>query len=145
MNALANEGKYTVSDEIKAKIKEEFYGGCADDEETLATIGETFEKYGYLSDTHTAVALKVYENYKKETGDNTVNIVASTASPYKFAAGVLRAIGGNPEGKDGFEILDELSEKSGTVIPKPLAGLKDKEIRFNTVCEKEEMKNILAL
>jgi len=145
MKSLSEEGKYTVSDEIKAKIKEEFYGGCANDEETLKTIGEVFEKYGYLSDTHTAVALKVYEDYRLKTGDETVNIVASTASPYKFAAGVLKAIKGNPEGKNGFEVLDELSAKSGTKIPTPLAGLKDKTVRFTAVCEKEDMKKVLGL
>ncbi len=145
MSALSKDGKYTVSEEIKNKIKEEFYGGCANDEETLKTIGDVFLKYGYLIDTHTAVAMKVYEDYKKETGDDTVNVIVSTASPYKFAAGVLTAIGGNTEEKDGFEILEELSVKSNTEIPTPLASLRNKEVRFSTVCDKEEMKNILAL
>ncbi len=145
MNALSKDGKYTVSDQIKAKIKDEFYGGCANDKETLEAIGETFDKYGYLTDTHTAVAMKVYNDYVKETGDNTVNVIVSTASPYKFAAGVLSALGESPDGKDGFEILDALSEKSGTKIPKPLAELKNKKVRFNTVCEKDKMKEILGL
>jgi len=143
MSSLEKEGKYTVSEEVFKAVSDEFYGGCCDDSETSETIGRVFEKYNYLSDTHTAVALAVYDRYVEETEDKTPTVIASTASPYKFAPGVYSAIGGETEGKDGFTLLNELSEKSGVEIPAPLSGLKDKEDIFKGVCEKTELKKAL--
>ena len=90
--ALAEKGTYEVTDAVKAKLTEQFYGGFCDDAETKATIAELYQKYGYTCDTHTAVAVKVYEDYRKETGDTTKTLIASTASPFKFSASVLDAL-----------------------------------------------------
>ena len=140
--ALAETGKYEVTDEVKAKLKEEFSAGCCNDDETKATIKEIFDKYSYTLDTHTAVAVKVYEDYKKATGDNTKTIIASTASPYKFSGSVLSALGENTD-MDEFDLVDELSKVSNTTAPASLASLKNKEIRFKTVIDKTEMKNFI--
>lgn len=94
--ALAEKGTYEVTDAVKAKLTEQFYGGFCDDAETKATIAELYQKYGYTCDTHTAVAVKVYEDYRKETGDTTKTLIASTASPFKFSASVLDALGKKP-------------------------------------------------
>ena len=92
MNALKSEGKYEVSDDVKAVINEKFYGGFCDDKNTEATIHEMFEQDKYLCDTHTAVAINVYKQYVEETGDKTPSVIASTASPYKFSKAVLEAV-----------------------------------------------------
>ena len=97
--ALAKEGRYEVSDDVKKALSEEFCAGFCDDEQTKATIKEIYDKYSYTCDTHTAVAVKVYEDYKKATGDDTVTVIASTASPYKFSGSVLSAIGAEAGGK----------------------------------------------
>ena len=91
--ALAKTGRYEVSEDVKKALFDEFYAGCCDDEQTKATIKEYYEKFSYTCDTHTAVAVKVYEDYVKATGDKTKTIIASTASPYKFSGSVLSAIG----------------------------------------------------
>jgi threonine synthase len=141
MNKLSKEGKYEIDDNLKELVKESFYGGYCDDERTLKTIKATFEKYNYLIDTHTAVAKAVYDDYVEETKDNTSTVIASTASPYKFLTSVLDAV--CPEGKsdNDFEMLDKLSECSGTIVPKALKMLKDKEIRFSGICDKDLMKD----
>ena len=92
MDALESEKVYKVSDKIKSGLKD-FYGGYATVEETNETIGKVYAEDNYLMDTHTAVAYKVYENYLAETGDKTPTVIASTASPYKFADSVAKAIG----------------------------------------------------
>ena len=142
MSLLSNEGKYSVSDDIAAKIKADFYAGCCDDEETKATIKEINEKYSYTPDTHTAVGIKVYLDYVKETSDNTKTVIASTANPFKFNKSVLEALDSNEnfESKDEFELLDMLCKASGLSIPDSLKSLKDKDVRFNAVCNKEDMK-----
>jgi len=138
-SALSSEGKYEVSDEVKEKLSAEFYGGCCDDSETKATIKRIFDKYSYLCDSHTAVAVKVYEDYLNETGDRTKTVIASTASPFKFAGSVLEAVTGQPSDADEFKQVEILGELSGMVVPTQLAELENKEIRFTTSIAVDEM------
>ena len=142
MEALAKDGKYEVSDAIKAGLAEEYWGGFCDEDGTAATIAEYYEEKGYLIDTHTAVAANVMAQYRKATGDETVTVFVSTASPYKFCNHVLTAIGETPAG-DGVELLDQLSSVSGVTVPRRLAALKGKERRFDMTAEKQNMDNVV--
>lgn len=136
---LGKTGRYEVSQDVKDQIKELFWAGCCDDEGTKQTIGDTFRKDHYLCDTHTAVAVNVYRQYKETTGDETKTVIASTASPYKFASSVLGAITDNiPE--DEYTQIDELNRISGLPVPKALAELKNKPVRFTGSIEKSEME-----
>ena len=138
---LSAKGEYTVGGELLAKIKATFSAGCCDDEATKRTIAETFKNDGYLCDTHTAVAVTVYENYRKETGDATPTVIASTASPYKFSAAVLGALEGRDvSGMDDFEMLSRIEEITGTTAPSQLKALKNAVPRFTGICKKEEME-----
>lgn len=139
MAELSNEGKYEVTADVKEKVLSLFDAGCCDDEETKDTIGKTY-KNGYLLDTHTAVAVKVYRDYKERTGDKTPTVVASTANPYKFSAAVLSAVcDKNLDGVDEFSQVDLLKEITGEPCPEQLATLKGKSPRFTSCCEKENM------
>ena len=140
MNALKTEGKYEVTDEVKALMQEKFFGGFCDDGQTQATISRLFKEDNYLCDTHTAVAVNVYEQYVTKTGDTTPSIIASTASPYKFSHSVLEAV--SPDGilaMNEFDMVDKLNELTGMAVPAPLANLKDKKARFSDVTEADEM------
>ena len=100
------------------------------------TIKSHFDKYHYLCDTHTAVAVKVYDEYVKATGDDIPTVIDSTASPYKFSASVLNAVlAGKAPKLDEFAMVDELHKFTGADIPKPLASLKDKSIRFENMSQ----------
>ena len=142
MDALAKDGKYEVSDAIKTKLAEQYWGGFCGEEGTAATIAEYYRKHGYLIDTHTAVAVNVMEQYRAATGDEAVTVFVSTASPYKFCNHVLTAIGETPAG-DGMELLDQLHEVSGVPVPKRLAALKGKARRFDLTAEKQNMENVV--
>ena len=142
MTSLKTEGKYAVTDEVKAVINEKFYGGYCDDTQTKTTINKLFEQDKYLCDTHTAVAVNVYEQYVKETGDETATVIASTASPYKFSKAVLEAVAPNTElPETEFDIVDKLNELTGMAVPAPLAGLKNNTARFSDVTEADNMQN----
>lgn len=143
MSELAEKGKYTVTDDVESKIKELFAAGCCDDIETKATIGKVFAEKKYLCDTHTAVAVKVYDDYKAKTGDVTPTVIASTANPYKFSASVLSAITDSIKADNEFDMVEELFEKSGEPVPSQLATLKGKTPRFAGVCKKEDMKQVV--
>ncbi len=136
---LSAEGKYTVSDDIKTKLSDLFWGGCCDDSETIKTISDTFSEYGYLCDTHTAVAVNVYKKYEQQTGDTRPVVIASTASPYKFARSVLSAVS-DIECQDEFDYVRKLSEVTKTEVPAPIAVLETATVRFNGICERQEMK-----
>lgn len=146
MKKLSTDGKYEISPDVKAKIAEIFVGGCADDEETMQAIKKCKDDYGYVMDTHTAVAKSVYERYASETGDNTKTVIASTASPFKFNQSVLIALSGHSAvaGQDEFTLLNKLAELSGMDIPASLAELNNKPQLFNTVCEKDQMIQIVS-
>ncbi len=146
MAKLATDGEYEISEELFAKMSSLFAAGCTDDAETLAAIKKCEAEHGYVMDTHTAVAKNVYDNYIAETGDDTKTIIASTASPFKFNQSVLIALGGSAAvaGKDEFALLDELSKRSGMNIPKSLGELKNKQKLFESVCEKDEMIDVVS-
>ena len=142
MEALAKNGRYEVSSAIKAALVEQYWGGFCDEDGTAATIADYYRNKGYLIDTHTAVAANVLEQYRRATGDGTVTVFASTASPYKFCNHVLAAIGETPAG-GGVELLDQLNAVSGVAVPRRLAALKGKARRFDLTAEKQEMDNVV--
>lgn len=142
MEALNAAGKYEVSDAIKAALAEQFWAGFCDEAGTSETIAGYYREYGYLIDTHTAVAAQVLEQYRAATGDQTLTVFASTASPYKFCDHVLEAIGEKPQG-GGVELLDQLHEKTGAAVPRRLAALKGKKRRFDLTCEKPGMDGVV--
>lgn len=137
---LVSEGKYEVNEEVKAKLKDEFCAGFCDDEQTKETIHEIYEKYSYTCDTHTAVAVKVYNDYKASTHDETKTVIASTASPYKFSAAVLEALEGGSSDIDEYAKVDRIAELSDIPVPDALSDLKNKPERFGDVIEKSEQK-----
>ena len=146
MNKLNTEGEYSVPEPIKEAMQSMFDADCCDDKETMAAIRKTFEESGYVIDTHTAVAKCVYDKYVERTGDKTKTVIASTASPFKFNQSVLIALEdyNAVAGKDEFELLDMLREKSGMKVPDSLAELKDRTPIFNTVVEKDQMQNTVS-
>ena len=136
---LAKDGRYEVTADVKAKINDLFYGGFCDDAATKEAIKQAFDEYSYLMDTHTAVAYKVYHDYKNATGDQTKTVIASTANPYKFGKAVYEAVGGDTDGLDEFTIIEKLEEHTGTQMPAPLAATKTKKVRFTGSVEKSAM------
>ena len=143
MNKLKVDGKYEVTPAIKKKISELFYGGYCDEDGTKNTIHDLFEQDKYLCDTHTAVAISVYNDYVDKTGDTTPCVIASTASPYKFSKAVLSALKDKDMPESEFEMVDRLYDLSGVEIPKPLLSLKDKKSRFSTVTDKDKMQKVV--
>ena len=144
MKELKESGKYRVGDEVLSKIKAVFEAGCCNDEKTKATIAEVFEEKKYLCDTHTAVAVAVYEDYIAQSGDSTPTVIASTANPFKFSASVLDAVRpGMTEGMNEFDMVLGLHVETGADCPPQLANLKDKTPRFTGCCKKEDMEKVV--
>lgn len=139
MEALASKGRYSITDEMKNRMKD-FVGGWASEEKCAGEIRRVYEKTGYVMDTHTSVASAVYHDYKESTEDSTKTVIASTASPYKFAASVMAAIDEEFRGMDDFSLIDELSSTSGTKIPGAVEEIRTAPVLHDLVCETEDMQ-----
>ncbi len=142
MKELAETGKYTITPEMKEKLAD-FYGNYTSEEETTAVIHDLYEKTGYVIDTHTAVAAGVYKKYKAETGDDKVTVIASTASPFKFARSVMGAIDAKYDEMDDFALIDELSTVARVDVPKAVEEIRSAEVIHKTTCEVDEMPEVV--
>ena len=145
MAELSTQGYYQVPENLLKEIREQFWAGWCDDANGAKTIQKVWTENGYLCDTHTASGWAVAEDYVNQTGDTRPMVVLSTASPYKFPAAVLRAIGIQAQG-DEFNQLEQLKAATGVAVPKNLAALRTMPERHKTVIGKEEMLDfVLAL
>ena len=138
MKQLNEQGHYKVSDELLKKLKAEFSCGCCDDAAAAETIGRLWAEENYLCDPHTAVAWNVAEQFGKTCSGGAPVVVLSTASPYKFPAAVLSALG-QKAGEDEFAVMEELHARTGVPVPKNLAALREKSVRHKDVIGREDM------
>ena len=127
-----------------ARMRETFWGGWADDAQAAAAIRREYGENGYLMDPHTAVGRSALTQYRAETGDNRPAVVLSTASPYKFPAAVLDALG-FPAEQSGFAAMDELHARTGAPIPKNLAALRDLPVRHTDCVDRTDMLEYVQL
>ena len=142
MEYLQERKEYSVTEKEKAILDEEFFAGFASEDDMIEAMYEVFDEYGYAMDTHTGVALAVYEKYKmvlnkdKEEGDEdkTPVVVISTANPYKFPQDVLYALSGN-DVKDSFKGIKRLNLLTAMKPPKALTELRYRPLRFKDVVD----------
>ncbi len=142
MKELSDSGKYSITDSMKEELGV-FYGGYCDEKKTADTIKKIYGSSGYVIDTHTAVAAGVYEEYKNNTGDNTVTVIASTASPYKFTRSVMNAIDDKYDSMTDFELVDRLSELSKVPVPAAIEEIRTAPVLHDRVCDKSRMQDVV--
>jgi len=138
MRELSEKGFYKLEGKALENIQSQFFAACCDDDKAEKTIARVWREYAYLCDPHTAVAYAAAEEYKAQRTEKNPVVVLSTASPYKFPAAVLKALGGEMSG-DEFEQMERLEKLSSMPIPKGLAGLKEKAALHDDVIEREEL------
>ena len=139
MSALTGNGKYEITEEMKAQLAD-FYGNFASEAETAAEIRRLYEKCGYVIDTHTAVASAVYGKYVAETGDHKTTVIASTASPFKFTRSVMDAIDTKYDVMGDFELVDELSKIAKVKVPGAIEEIRTAPILHDTQCDVDKMR-----
>ena len=140
MGQLNTDGAYQLSDDLLTKLQQDFSCGCCNDQGAADVIGRLWREQHYLCDPHTAVAWSVAEHLEdalRDTGAPTV--VLSTASPYKFPAAVLAALGENDGETDEFAMMSRLSRLSGVPIPGNLSGLEGRPVLHKDVIDKDAM------
>lgn len=139
MTLLSKEGAYTITDEMRSAMKD-FAGGYATEAQTAEEIRSVYEKTGYVLDPHTAVASHVYHSWKAQENPQAPAVIASTASPYKFARSVMGAIDAKYESMDDFALIDELCRISGVAVPKAVEEIRTAPILHDKVIEVSQMR-----
>ena len=144
MSELVNEGKYTIDKAMADKLTD-FEAGFAAEEDTLHTIKEVYDKTGYVIDTHTAVAAFVANEYRNKNTSHNKILIASTASPFKFAGSVLKAL--EYDKVDGFtsewDKIRELERISGKKLPETARDIENAKVIHKDICAKDEMKALV--
>ena len=140
MEELKTTGKYTITLEMKEKLAD-FAAGYSTEEETAESIHDTYQKTGYVMDTHTAVAAHVCGQYRAKSGDQTKCVIASTASPYKFVKSVMSAIDAENANADEFDLLPKLQEVSGVPMPQAIKDILDAKVFHDLECDADKMKD----
>ena len=140
MAALNGQGRYEITEEMKAQLQD-FYGNYASEKETAAEIKRLYEDCGYVIDTHTAVASAVYQKYVKETGDEAKTVIASTASPFKFTRSVMNAIDRKYDALGDFELVDELSKIANVAVPGAIEEIRTAPVVHDVQCDVDKMKD----
>ena len=139
MQQLNADGAYQLSGELLDKLQQDFSCGCCDDQGAADVIGRLWREQHYLCDPHTAVAWSVAEQLDAELrGTGAPTVVLSTASPYKFPAAVLSALG-QPGSDSEFHMMNELAQLSGVPIPGNLSGLEGRPVLHKDVIDKDAM------
>lgn len=126
---LQSKGKFEVDSQTLAKAREYVKAGWASEAQVKETVQQVYAEQAYVLDPHTAVAVRVYQDYVNSTGDTTYTIIASTASPFKFAGTVLQSILPEQILENEWENLTQLSALTGWNIPEGLQGLERKAVR----------------
>jgi len=141
----SNQGTFTVDPATLKQCQDTVYAGWANEEETFKTISRSYKAYQYVFDPHTAVAMKVFEDYISETNDQTFTVIVSTASPFKFSSNVLAALEGEKKEslRDEWIALNDLSKLTGWKIPLGLQGLDEKAAKTIESCEVEGIDGVL--
>ena len=142
MESLKTTGFYEITPEMKEKLVD-FVGGYASEEDTKQAIHDVYHKTGYVMDTHTAVASHVAKVYRETSGDDRKMVIASTASPYKFAGNVMSAIDAKYEGMEEFALVDAMEEISDMKIPNAVHEIRNAQIRHTRECDIDKMEAIV--
>ena len=142
MDSLARTGVYEITEQMREQLAD-FYGNYADEAETAGRIRQMYENTGYVLDTHTAVASAVYQKYREASKDETVTVIASTASPFKFTRSVMNAIDGKYDAMSDFELVDELARIGRLDVPNAIAEIRTAPVVHDNICDKTEMKAVV--
>ena len=137
MRQLSEAGSYLAPACVREKLRDDFFAACADDRQAMGAIRRVYEAHGYLMDTHTAVGFCAMEAFRREADNGLPCVLVSTASPYKFAGDVLRALG--EDAPSGFAALDALHSRTGVPVPKNLVAIRDLPARHTDSVRKDDM------
>jgi len=134
MDALANKGRYTLTDAELLSLQEDFAATFSNDEEGEAMIAK-YAKKGYIMDPHTATCMKAYDLLREA---KLPSVIYSTAEWTKFSTTVSKALGHKV--KDDKEALQWVQTHANVSVPAMIEGLFDKEVKHTIVVEKESIK-----
>ena len=137
MEQRTAEKKFTVDEKTMEKARQVFFAAWADDQAASEAIGTVFHAQHVLLDPHSAVGYCAYQQYKKTKDTKRKAVLLCTASPYKFAATVLEALGRKAEGQE--QTARALEKATGKPVPQAILDLFSAEQRHFSCVEPKEL------
>ncbi len=134
MDSLEKEGKFQLTKNELASLREDFDASFSDDVECDEVMGK-YAKSGYIMDPHTATCMRAYETLREKP---LKTIVYSTAEWTKFSPAVSKALG--QEVREDIEALKWVSQHANVKVPAMIDGLFAKPVIHTVVVEKEFIK-----
>ena len=134
MQALERQGVAHIPPDALAALRARYRADTCDDARALRLIGQVYRAHGYLMDPHTAAAWHALE------GLGTPCIALATASPYKFPAAVLEALG-MPVPQEAPEQVALLQRETGLRPPQALDGLFDRPVLHGDCIHPDAMED----
>jgi threonine synthase len=134
MDALANDGKYQLTEAELAQLREDFDASFSDDAECEEVVG-AYAKKGYIMDPHTATCMRAYDTLRQK---NLKTVVYSTAEWTKFSPAVAKALGEDVE--HDTDALNWVSDNTNVKVPEMIHGLFEKPVIHSVVVDKEDIK-----
>jgi threonine synthase len=122
-DALNQAGRFDLSADpafADAAARYGFVSGKSIHADRLATIRDTWERFGVMIDTHTADGVKVA---RENLTPGVPMIVLETALPIKFAATIVEALGREPDRPAQFAGIEALPKRV-SVMPADAAAVK---------------------
>ncbi|OHC76633.1 MAG: threonine synthase [Rhodoferax sp. RIFCSPLOWO2_12_FULL_60_11] len=110
-DALPRTGRFDLSQHPafnQTTLRYGFQSGQSSHADRLATIKDSFERFGMLIDTHTADGVKVAREHLQP---GVPMIVMETALPIKFAATIVEALGREPDRPAKFVGIEALPKR----------------------------------
>ena len=141
---LKQNNKFKIDQRTKEKIQNLFSGHYCTETEAKAQIKSTYDKFSYLLDPHTAVAVNSINKYRKQNHDLKTAVITSTANPYKFSRAVLESLKGEKSSKDEYRIIEELEELTAVEIHRGIKGLENKQSLHDHSSNKDYLKEKIA-
>jgi threonine synthase len=109
--ALSQTGQFDLSSDpvfSQAATRYGFESGKSTHSDRLATIQDTFKRFGMMIDTHTADAVKVA---REHLSPGVPMVMLETALPIKFAATIVEALGQEPHRPPKFKGIEALPKR----------------------------------
>ncbi|MEI8265543.1 MAG: threonine synthase [Betaproteobacteria bacterium] len=120
--AIARDGGFTLTAQQRERIAGfGFVSGRSTHADRLATIRDTWARFGTMVDTHTADGLKVAREHLQP---GVPMLVLETALPAKFAATIEEALGREPDRPPALRDIESLPKRF-TVMPVDAQQVKD--------------------
>ena len=115
MAVFGDSGSLEIDANLLKRVQTDFAADRVDDQATLTTINNIWQKSGYILDPHTATGVCAAERLRQQNETAGTIVCLATAHPAKFPDAVEKAIGRPPTAPSAIAALENLPCRSDLI------------------------------